>query len=239
MIIDPYRFGGASGSGPADPNFANVVLLMHCEGVNGGIVFTDSSSYARTLTPNSGTMVTSSAQFKYGATSAFFNGNHNVSAADATELNFAGSDWTVEMQTYPVTLGTNGLMFAKVFNTGYFPVTLYYDTTGHVVAQCYDNAGTPNLLGTITASTPLSTGTWTHIAFTRNGSTFTLWIGGTSVGTFTSAASLFHDTGLVYVGMYATGAAPLIAYQDEIRVTIGTCRYSSGFTPPAAAFPDH
>lgn len=225
-------------NGPSDLNFSNVVLLMHCEGTNGGIVFTDSSLYARTLTGNSGTMTTSSTQFKYGATSAFFNGNHRITAADAAELDFAASDWTVEMWIYPVTLGVNGLMFAKVVNTGYFPVTLYYDTTGHVVAQCYDNAGTPNLLGTITAASALSTGAWAHVAFTRNGSTFTLWIGGVSVGTFTSSATLFHDSGLIYIGMYATGVAPLIAYADEIRVTIGTCRYTSAFTPPSAAFPN-
>ena len=46
MLINPYRFAAGG-----DPYFANVSLLLHCDGSSGSTTFTDHSSAARTVSP--------------------------------------------------------------------------------------------------------------------------------------------------------------------------------------------
>lgn len=66
-----------------------------------------------------------------------------------------------------------------------------------------------------------------HIAITRQGSTFTVWIDGIAVDTFVSAASIPSDSSPVKLG---SGGFTL----DEIRLT-STALYTAAFVPPAVA----
>jgi len=52
-------------------DFSNVTLLLNFDGANASTVFTDSSGYARTVTPYN-TAAISTAQSKFGGSSALF-----------------------------------------------------------------------------------------------------------------------------------------------------------------------
>jgi hypothetical protein len=91
----------------------------------------------------------------------------------------------------------------------------------------------------ITASSSLSATTWTHIAAVRNGSTFTVYINGTSAGTATNSSAMTVTTAATTVGSLEPGYSgyDLTGYIDDLRVTNGFARYTANFTPPTAALP--
>lgn len=80
-LVNPYRYAIAG-----DPYFSSVVLLLHCDGSNGGTTFTDHSSAARTLTA-SGNTNTSTAQYKFGTASGRWDGSgDHLSCPHHTDL---------------------------------------------------------------------------------------------------------------------------------------------------------
>lgn len=220
----------------AEPNFSSVSLLLHMEGANGGFVFTDSSANNFPVTQFQS--FTSNTQVKFGSTSAFFNGNHNLTVPHAAALDLTTGNWTIEGWLYIATLGANSLVIQKATNTGFYPWQLYYTASGNLNFRAFDT-GT-SLLFTIAAATGLTAGGWHHWAMTRNGSTFTLWVDGVSAGTATSANALYTNAAdPVYLGMTGNSALAMIGYQDDVRITKGVARYTGTFTPPTFPFADH
>jgi hypothetical protein len=85
-----------AGVSPADPN---TELLMHMDGANGGMVFTDECGHATTP---SGDVNTETQTVKFGTAAASFDGNTRIYLPNAaTYLNFGTSDWTIDFWMYP------------------------------------------------------------------------------------------------------------------------------------------
>jgi hypothetical protein len=85
----------------------------------------------------------------------------------------------------------------------------------------------------------LLTNTWQHIAYTRTGGTGRLFVGGVLAGSWADTTN--------YVGtvnrLGQTSASNAVdnrlsGYIDDLRITKGVARYTAGFTPPTAAFPN-
>ena len=82
---------------------------------------------------------------------------------------------------------------------------------------------------------------WYHIAVTRQGSAFRLFVDGAlvSTGTNPNAIASSASTPISVGGSPVYGsAATLSGLIDDVRITVGTARYTAAFTPPTAAFPD-
>lgn len=229
-------------SGPGDPFFSNVVWGTDFDGVNGSVVFTDWSSYARGVFQFQTTVDTANAEFGTGA--GFFNGNHYLQTSDAPELRLDTSDFTLEVSVKPSALTSNGILFQKAINNGFYPWQLVLQSSGVFLFRGFDNVG-PTLIYSISGG--LATiGSWSQVAATRRGNLFVLWVGGIAVASVTlggGAVTLFSDTGGVYTGETGAFSAPITGYEDELRIT-NVCRYGgvSGtdpYTPATAAFPHH
>ena len=89
--------------------------------------------------------------------------------------------------------------------------------------------------------TTVSADTWYHVAVTRSGNTWKLFLNGTAEDTITNSTSIVDGgaDGLV-VGALAGGIAGgpynyMDGYIDDVRVTVGHARYTSNFTPPTTA----
>ena len=108
------------------------------------------------------------------------------------------------------------------------------------------NAGTPSVhyngvssSNSYTAATSsISADTWTHLAYVRNGTTWTWYINGVASGTGSeTGADLSFTTEPTYVGYGGESYfTPFNGYIDELRVTKGVARYTSNFTAPTKAF---
>jgi hypothetical protein len=98
------------------------------------------------------------------------------------------------------------------------------------------NAGTVPANAFVIAFVP-TVGQWYHFACVRNGSTTTMYINGSSIGSGTSI-NITNSTGVVYVGRYALSTGyDLNGYINDLRITKGYARYTANFTPPTQAFP--
>ena len=83
----------------------------------------------------------------------------------------------------------------------------------------------------ITGSSALALNTWTHLAIARSGSTATMYLNGTSIGSATSSLTL----GIESLNINDPSAGSTYGqrgYFSNIRIVKGTAVYTSNFTPP-------
>lgn len=170
---------------------------------------------------------------KFGTGSMAFDGNGDyLYRQDRNKIaNFGTGNFTVEAWIYPTAVG-NGTVF-DCRNTDTSSGGFYFGLFTSNTLMLYTN-------NTITSGGTVSTNTWSHIALVRNGSTWTMYLNGTSVATYSSSANLTDDNfciGSSFV-VASSSANYLNGYIDDLRITKGIARYTANFTPPTAAFPN-
>lgn len=89
----------------------------------------------------------------------------------------------------------------------------------------------------LTSSSALAATTWQHCAIVRSGSTLTMYVSGTSVGSTTYATTIGGNRRL-FIGTQPGQSRWYQGYIDDLRITKGYARYTANFTPPTAAFPN-
>jgi len=176
---------------------------------------------------------------KYGTGSLYFDGTGDYLIGPSTpNMNFGSGDFTVEAWVYrQVTSGTTQTIYQKgrVADSN-FELSFVINTSNQLEVY-YSTSGTSaTLVATTTAS--VSQNTWTHIAVTRSGSTWRVFIGGTLDVSATASVTLYTGTGRISIATNPNGDSPFTGYIDDLRVTKGYARYTATFTPPTAALPD-
>lgn len=227
---------GGGGGVSADPYFSNVVSLLHFEGANGSTTFTDQKG--KTWTANGGAAL-STAQTMWGAASLLCDGDGDyISAPASVDFSLTPSgDFTVEFWLYLTDKdnGDGNSVICVGNSAGYWQI---------LVRQSGITINTRNSTGgafnDIFASQTLTNGVWRHYAWTRESGTNRVFYNGTQLSTSGNIASaLTQGNNNIYVGAnYNGGTTSLAGYLDDVRITKGVARYTSNFTPPAAAFPD-
>jgi hypothetical protein len=225
-----------------DTYYNDVALLLHMDGANGSTTFTDNSPSPKTVTANGNAQV-STTQSKFGGASSYFNGTGDyLSIPYSSDFNFESSNFTIECWLYRTGVNANG---HRIYNSGgdlYGQVDIFINASGFL--ECY---GTTNgndwnaWASTSIALIPLNA--WTHIAIVRNVGTVTAYVDGigttltSSLGTSTLANGTGAASTRTIGGQPGTNRSYL-GYIDEYRITKGIARYTSNFTPSAAAFPN-
>jgi hypothetical protein len=91
----------------------------------------------------------------------------------------------------------------------------------------------------ITTSLTVPVGGFKHVAVTREGNLFRVWIDGQVGASATSSAAMAHIPTAVVLGAGDQAFTfPYTGHIDEFRITKGVARYTAAFTPPVEAFPD-
>ncbi len=226
------RIAAAGGGGPTDPNFSNVVSLIHFDGSNGSTTFTDQIA-GRTWTRGGPPMAISTAQSKFGGASLGSGGTSSYLFSDtpASDFTFGTGDFTLELW-HRTPASFPSFWFILDFRSAPTQVkpTLFYNG-GWLY---YVNGATR-----ITGSTA-STSTWYHIAISRVSGTTRLFINGTQQGSnYTDSNNYVQCRAAINApGDNIGGGFGADAYWDDLRITKGVGRYSSNFTAPTAAFPN-
>lgn len=240
LLLNPFRFGAGGGGGPTDPNFANVGLLLHMDGADASTTFTDSSASAKTGTALGNAQI-DTAVSKFGGASGLFDGTGDaVSFADSADWNFGSGNFTIELFARPSALGVNQYLVSQIgpFTNSLLGFAIAINDTNKIVGFIGD--GTSSLKGFVAGTTSISTGSFRHIAYVRNGDVFTIWLDGNSEGSTTSAFTQFNSSSPLHIGR--AGDSPNESFYsgwiDEVRITKGVARYTAAFTPPTAAFPN-
>jgi hypothetical protein len=213
-----------------DPNYSQVSALLHFDGTNGTQVFTDNGPSALTFTANNANPVLTTTDPKFGTASVTFPGTVGsyVSCTNGAPFAFGTSDFTIEFWLNRVNV--NSYIFGNVSSALATNYTAALGATG--VINFSSGNGTNSLAG----ATAVVSGAWTHVAITRAGSTFRMFINGVLDATATLSPNFSSTTAFAIGAVGTTVAATLNGKIDEFRVTNGVARYTSSFAVATAAF---
>lgn len=221
-----------------DPYFSDVVLLLQDSLV-------DQSLNGSTVTAIGTTTLTTSAKVGSHA----INLPTNTDRIEAISGPIGTSDYTVEFWLYLTELptGTSGTAARPIFEANpdvtdaaapnsCFGLRVEL-ANGSYRLRAYRHTTAADIYGPLPSS---GLNTWRHVAICRDGTSTRLYADGVEVGYGTSQNGLdWTSTKLVFAaGETGTGAWGAKCVMDEIRVTIGTARYTANFTPPTQAFPN-
>lgn len=198
--------------------------------------FVDNSSNNFTITRSGDVAVKSQNPFQKNTySSMFFDGTGDYLHIPQNELLNPGTgQFTIEMWLNPTTtVATAGFYAAQSSGSDSRLATQYYNATG---------LGISRASGWIAyTSTVPATGSWTHIAFTRDSSNaIRIFFNGVAqtlnggAGTTITDASGFLTTPM-RVGEWS--GAVFNGYIADLRITKGSARYTANFTPPTAPLP--
>ena len=215
-----------------DPLYSQVSLLLEGESGDGTVpVDTSLNGFTRV----GGTATVSTAQFKSGTGSIFFNGSSTTQryTADAA-LQFGSDDFTIETWVY-----FNDTSAASFFSSmDYYGVQhqlSWYFTSG---VMYVDRSSDGTTVERAQVNWTPSTGQWYHIAIAQEGANFRIFIDGNTEITANYPNGLYASNETVIIGGTPTSSSTvhiLDGYIDNYRVTKGTARYTTNFTPPESA----
>jgi hypothetical protein len=233
-----------------DPDFGDVVLLLHFSGADGSTTFIDSSSFANPVNAEGGAQVSDSARF--GSGSLFCDGSGGVITDVNTTLQDEGlsptntSPFTIECWAYFSSI--NVIQILVAVDQGLFLRVFRLRQAGddEIQFEWSTSAGSTFDVSLSTTAANLTTGTWYHIAVDKDSTgKLRIYINGVMKASDTPANSTITATaGAMSVGMQGLGSfQPFHGWIDEVRITRGVSRYGdvhgdSSFAPPSAAFPN-
>jgi YD repeat-containing protein len=232
-------------AGPSDPDLGKVYLMLHGNGPNGSKAIGDSSLRNQPLTLLGDTSI-STAQSMYGGSAIYFDGTGDyMTSPSSAGWNFGGGDFTIEAWIRPVVMppsGYAGLVSKSRAAASYGEFAFGFGSNGGLqfAATTGGESSTGWTLTSVVSPTGLIVpGTWQHVAATRSGTTFRLFINGVQVGTTTASGAITNGTGNLSIGANKEDGSYIFnGWLDDVRVTVGKARYVASFTPPAAQLPD-
>jgi hypothetical protein len=195
------------------------------DGADNGTTFTDSSSYARTITPF-GSAFTKTNTKKFG-TASFRGDNAYLSFSPAITLDedftvatwFSADDITQDQSLFGAGLALGNQQIFRLNEDG---------TTGNLIT--YSNAYLWNRINSYLSG--LSSGVFDHYELTRQGATVRLFINGNLLATVTFSGSISIDT--IGAG-YAGTSNRIYGNMDEV-IILSECLHTASFTPPTAPY---
>ena len=234
LIISPYRFSLAPVPVSDDPYWGNVVSLIHFDGADASTTFTDQKGKSWTATGNA---QLDTAQFKFGTASLLLDGTTDkIQTASSSDFDFGTGAFTIECWVRPAVLYFGAFISRRTFSANGWVLGMFDDGSVALRAKigaAYSDTYLRSAAGVLTA------GVWSHVALTRTGSDWYLFVDGVVVDTLTNAGALHDQAESVRIGV-ANNASEwdYNGHIDEVRITKGVARYTAAFTPPSAPFPN-
>lgn len=210
----------------------SVVSLLHFEGTNGSTTFTD--EVGNTWTPFGNAQI-STAQFQFGAASGLFDGTGDYLQTPSSTNFSANSDFTFECWIRPATVSTLRTIVNKTPVSGTANEYQFYVSAAAKLSIVVYSAGSVTI--SIVGSTSIVVNTWNHVAFTKNGSTWRVFINGVMDGSAAESAGYGTNSEPLTIGRQTSNSTrDFNGYIDEMRIIKGGAIYTSNFTPPVAPF---
>lgn len=223
----------SSGGGAAtDPNFANVVALLHGNGPNASTVFTDQKGHAFTAAGNAQISTTDT---KFGTASMLFDGSGDwISSPDNVDWEFGSGNFTIEFWFKAASLTRWGLVsHGPESDWATFDISTDGSNVRGLELKCSNGGGWQVDIATPAAVWTLNT--WTFVQAVRNGNVFTLNVDGVQKATVTVAVTLRDSAASLFVGRSAFYSSSFNGRIYDLRITKGVARAN---VVPTAQFPD-
>ena len=210
-------------------------LLMATDGSAGdNNDITDSSSSNHTITVNGDAHAGTFSPYRHGGYSTYFDGTGDyLSISDDASLEFGSDNFTLEMWYKGSDTDQYATLTAKgttAFSSGNWSLMLNHTVTGDIAFYVYEYSNSAPIL--ITGDVHSSDDDWVHIAVVRSGSSWNLYVNGTSQANRTSSITLANSTANLGIGADLYYGRNLAGYISDYRIVNGTAVYTGNFTPP-------
>jgi hypothetical protein len=201
----------------------------------------DGSSNSFTLTNNGNTVVPSSSFTPFSSSlivptnySVAFNGsNQYLSLPNTSALDLGSNNFTMEAWVYPASVsGNKNIFYINGNNSSYSAICLYVQDS-QFAFLANQTGGYPWTLQIGAVGPTISSNTWYHVAATRSGNSFYVFVNGTLVSgaPYTLSGALFNGTTNI-IGYQPTVASYFSGSISNARIINGTALYTASFTPP-------
>ena len=169
--------------------------------------------------------------------SVYFDGTGDyLTVPDNAALEVGSSNFTFECWFYPTALATDNILVdfgSQGSQASIMP--FYVFSNGNVGYYVSSGGSTWNIASNANGyGGTVKIGQWNHLAFVRNGNTFTPYLNGVAGTTTTSSSSVNDSAVSKYIGSATTGTAGITGYLADFRLVKGTAVYTANFTPPTA-----
>lgn len=166
---------------------------------------------------------------RFGSTSLSLNGeNEYISYSSDNDFGFGLSDFTVEVW---VNTNSNLLQTLFDFRAGTDNDNgLRIDLDG-LTPRIYLNGAYA-----LTGSTDLPSGIWTHLSYVKDGNTGTIYVNGTSAGSWVDNNDYGNIKPLIIGATYNGLSNFFDGYIDELRISKSVARYTSNYAVQSSEF---
>jgi len=210
---------------PTDTLDANTALLLHFDGTAGSAAFPAATGQTVSVT---GSVAVNNSVSKFSGSGGFNGSSSYLTVPDSADWNLGTSNFTVDWWEYRTANNAGAPV-------GRNPTSTYAYLIGYGGVLYMSSAGSAwDISNGRVINQTLNT--WVHCAVVRSGSTFYIFKNGVQTDTWTSSASIFSPAGPLSIGYQQSNPSAFSGYLDELRFSKGIARWTSGFTPPNAAY---
>lgn len=216
-----------------DSNASSLVLALPLVGIKSDFSNAVNSGTSNKAVTASGASSSSTQSNFYGG-SFYFNGSGQyLELNDSEDWNFGSGDFTIEFWTYIQATGTSPAILSQ-YPSDADPAQDSFFFSVNTNTPYFYYYGTSN--GSLNGGN-VPTQTWAHLAITRSGNTWRLFVNGVIVSTQTISITLNNSTGKLRVGASESGSYPFNGYVQDLRIYKGVAKYTQNFIP-ASTDPD-
>ena len=178
-----------------------------------------------------------SAKFGAGCAVMVYSGD-TITVANSSDFDFGTGAFTIDWWEYRTTSYNGAASISRddaIAHSGYTPFLLGYNASGTL--QVYmSSTGSSWDIASARSLGALNINGWHHFAVVRSGNNFYNFQDGVQTATWSSSASLLASSGDLQIGTYYTNVGQLYGYIDELRISKGIARWTTGFTPPVSEY---
>jgi len=170
--------------------------------------------------------------------SGYFNGSSSLTTPNDATLYFGSGDYTVEAWVYNTGTGNDIKWIAGIW---------HYITPAAQAWGLYHHNGQyifvvdPEDTIVTTGTSGLHTNEWTHLAVTKSGNVFRMFINGVQESTTTLSHTMQNGSGALDIGAAGSGPANTRfgGHISDVHVIKGHAKYTADFAPPTAPIAAH
>ncbi len=241
--IARLRTGGLVGASttplPGDEHWDDVTLLLDGSDPTDDLSNTNQDA-SNSITNTGGvSSVSMTGPTGYGTVDALSFDGSNYLTTSHYSASLYNQDFTIEgwfklpANPYP-TASTNAVLFTHRSANTTHGVIAFVDIGNDDVALVVGDGATWAVLEN-TTGVNFKTG-WQHIAVTRAGDTYRLFMDGAVIATATSSATVAVTGDFTLMASNSSGTDPVAGDVFDFRITEGVARYTAAFTPPTQSF---
>lgn len=234
-----YFYAMTRGGRSVDPNLAFTKVLMGFEGSDASTTFVDEGPLARSGIVATGNAQIDTAQFKFGTSSALFDGSGDGISLDiSSDWHFGSGDFTVEAQLRPSSVSGVRWIIGQGDSLSNGPRNGWALWALNGVPRfSYVADGSSTWVDAVIGVSTLPTSSWRHLMVAREGNTIRLFVEGALDNSAALTATLKNASLTdARIGTDSFGTNGYAGHIDELRILKGKAAQTAAFTAPTAAY---